>query len=1393
MHRRTPKLQRIIPTAVLILVTTSPLPSEVKKAEVTKAKVKKVVLKGTTCEVTHELTLGDNEIQKIRINHNAPIDDAFLSKVVVEPDIGVIATLPNEPFRRKLSRFYPGVVKFGEGGDFDFKVDELWKKLLGKNLVLTVERNSQSVKLDGKVEHDEKTFNLRGEIDLTKKPREVIVGKLVGISAPDATTKAYQLTILNTNGNPKSDSPPAKKTIVQVLSSEIISMRYEGVESLDVNLLSQLLNTLSDHAINEITLTNTKDTERSVSITYTHTVSAPTWTVRHTGRLDKDLEDNPTKLTLSSSAEILNQTFHDWGNIPVTLKFGDTGSEKVYTLSAVKLNKGKTKRFLIDSLEGVSLKATAELRVTAPPEVAAQTTDQEETLFCNRFLSLENNTNARIPGGRLVILPPTISKPLAVVDLPELEEKPSNPKKRQKVGFAIKPIPKLSIAYTRLKKVRPVAALDLDEYQLHFAKGRIARLEFKVKDKEYSTASVEVRPGGKNDPQSVVLSFPKKDKQATLPPIIVVPTLEKESTLLKVLKDPAKPNVLVLREALKSGPGKDNLNTTSTQRIGKLITYAVGYPQAAHVRSRLTTILGLKRTANTLTSELSDLRQELTDLKDREMEYGFQARSRYHGPILRDLINRVQRKEMEIGDKQAEVAQARYQIDQYLRQSRKVPPPTPVTTNSDLGGWEENEEEAVVLVSFGGGYPGNQIQDSDLKSVVKTTGLKQLSLRSCVNISDKGLAHLKTASDLEWLVLYGTSITDASLQYLDGLSKLEYLDLRNTGVTQHAVRLLQGKLPHCRIEMTAPPSLSGLPERRWVFILSDLSKETTDPNEDNNLGIADVIQLMREASSYGYNGIVIQDYGFGFGDSGNPTSDFLGNLVRLRREADVLNMTVAPTVTHSSAILNSLKYVPLAEGVPVKEMAFKVEKDHNETGAENGKLIACALSAEKLKSGTFETDDWSNDWSPYSSSAKVQFELDAKDQHASTTSLKVQHKEVASWGIHQDLALKPWHQYRFSFFIRTDGFQVDTKKKHHGLFFKILAHPFPDDKGISRKLTHFELKLRKRDGLLNVKSTQDWKEYQVVFNTFADCQNVTIQFFAGHGSQGTIWMDDFSVKEIGGFDLIRREGCPIKVTSKDGQTEYREKKDFEYWTDPDVDDGPHEPRPIRIKGNRIKENAELNVSYYHSYRTDRTHIAPCLRHEQTFELYERQIQILGKLLRPQTWIMDHDEIRVAGHCELCRKNQGETVGEILAENAARCEAIIRRFDPKAEIRVWNDMFDPHHNAVNVRHKDSFYPLVASSFRRSWVGLSESVRINNWNGGPTRKKSLDFFEDPKHRHRQLFAGFYDHRDDWSSRLSSWIKDARPLSTIDGVMYSTYERDYKHLEEFMKQLKKEWQLP
>jgi hypothetical protein len=187
--------------------------------------------------------------------------------------------------------------------------------------------------------------------------------------------------------------------------------------------------------------------------------------------------------------------------------------------------------------------------------------------------------------------------------------------------------------------------------------------------------------------------------------------------------------------------------------------------------------------------------------------------------------------------------------------------------------------------------------------------------------------------------------------------------------------------------------------------------------------------------------------------------------------------------------------------------------------------------------------------------------------------------------------------------------------------------------------------------------------------------------------------------------------------------------------------------------SRIRNGQTLLVRWYHPVLVHGSQVACCLSEPKVYDVLRDQVKRVNDLFHPKTFFMSHDELRVANWCKACRDRK-LTPGKMLAENVKGCEAIAHEVNPRAELVVWSDMFDPKHNAVNN------YYLVNGTLEGSWEGLSKATTVANWNSGKARE-SLDFFAG--RGHRQILAGYYDADD--MSGFTNWDTWANKYQMLD----------------------------
>jgi hypothetical protein len=534
-------------------------------------------------------------------------------------------------------------------------------------------------------------------------------------------------------------------------------------------------------------------------------------------------------------------------------------------------------------------------------------------------------------------------------------------------------------------------------------------------------------------------------------------------------------------------------------------------------------------------------------------------------------------------------------------------------------------------------------------------------------------------------------------------------------------------------------------QQRWFYAPFNLLVEK---NADELIG------LMKRAQKSGYNGVLLADYKFNI--IGKMPEHYFKNVERVKKAADELGLEIVPAIFPIGYSEGLLANDPnLAEGLPVVAAPFVVK-------GKEATLDPAAVPTFR-NGGLEETKGDRFVGFAFQDDPGVKSFADREVVHGGKVSCRMQggaKGESPNCRLTQKVKVRPHAAYRFSAWIKTKDFKADQ--------FKLMALGKN-----GRGLTFHEARL---------KPTQDWAEFVVPFNSL-DSEEVTLFVGQWGNKAGTMWIDDLKFEEIPLVNVLRRPGCPLVVTSADGKTTFEEGKDFEPVRDPKLGVEPyagvfsfkHAGPSIRLTAeSRIKDGDRLHASWYHPVQVHGEQMTCCLSEPKVYERLRDQAKRVHQLLKPKTYMMSHDEIRVANWCKACQAT-GKAPGEQLADNVRRCVEIIKEIDPKAKVLVWNDMFDPNHNAV-----DNYY-LVNGSWRDSWKGLPAEVGIMNWNGGKA-ENSLKFFAE--RGHTQIIAGYYDSPGD--ANFKKWTEASRGVPNVTGFLYTTWQHKYADLEAYGKRM-------
>ena len=393
-------------------------------------------------------------------------------------------------------------------------------------------------------------------------------------------------------------------------------------------------------------------------------------------------------------------------------------------------------------------------------------------------------------------------------------------------------------------------------------------------------------------------------------------------------------------------------------------------------------------------------------------------------------------------------------------------------------------------------------------------------------------------------------------------------------------------------------------------------------------------------------------------------------------------------------------------------------------------------------------------------------------------------KMIRAW---HKIKVRPFQQYTMTVKIKTKNV------KGKGSSLGISAGPL----GLDPKLEHgFRYITHRRIDFRNpIKSTQDWKEYKITFNSF-ECTDMTLVCGAWNMESGEFWVDDVKLAPSSFLNVVRRRDTAVKVTSADGKKVYVEGKDFAPVIDPisgkfrwvgDYDDSHAAPVIKVLPGSAIKEGEKILVDYYHASFA-LTNVCICLNSPVLKKVVEKQIDWFMKAIRPEGFIIAIDEHRCYGYDPACEKS-GMNGGQALNHMAKFTYDKIKAASPDAAIYMWNDMFDPYANC----YPDNYYYSIRgkASLTGNWLTLPKDIIILRWTTKTAARVtgSMKHWRDLGMKYIQ-FPGYFTEAV-FNPKSEGYMKETVKDPACIGVgfaQWSGIDNFRPHLENFLKMVDK-----
>ncbi|MGP8268863.1 MAG: hypothetical protein ACLQLH_02250 [Terracidiphilus sp.] len=548
---------------------------------------------------------------------------------------------------------------------------------------------------------------------------------------------------------------------------------------------------------------------------------------------------------------------------------------------------------------------------------------------------------------------------------------------------------------------------------------------------------------------------------------------------------------------------------------------------------------------------------------------------------------------------------------------------------------------------------------------------------------------------------------------------------------------------------------------RWVYISKSFQSDKD---------VEDVREIARTASEHGLNGIVLA----GMDRISLYTPEELARLNKVKEIADSYHLEIVPegfNTGYGGAILAHDKN--LAEGLLVKDALFV---------AKGGSAQFVADSPAKLVNGGFE-EYQGNSFTGFTTQTDpgVKTFVDTSVYHSGKASLRIENfaqpptptpapaaagapsvvagaenrRPRSAAYVSEEISVTPYRCYRVSAWVKTEDAEPAS-------LFSIRSST-PD----GRNLSPFESPAPA--------PTSGWREVTTAFNSwYADRINLTFGVFGGR--KGKVWVDDVRVEEVGLMNVIRRDGATLTVRDEKTGKVYKEGRDFAAISDPNLDFYWTHPMPVihLLTGGHIHDGARLRVSYYHgtTIYNDQTPACPSTR--EVRKIWKEQFPLIQKYLMPKRYFIGVDEVRAIDRDESCLRRK-MTPAAILGDTTQWLYDQVHAVNPKAQVLVWSDMFDPNHNSVKQ------YFLVDGSVENTWNYLPKDMGIICWNFRK-RQQSLDFFSS--RGFKTYVAAYYDAKDleHTETNAKGWMDAMDTTPGAMGIMYTTWDNNYQFLAPF-----------
>lgn len=483
------------------------------------------------------------------------------------------------------------------------------------------------------------------------------------------------------------------------------------------------------------------------------------------------------------------------------------------------------------------------------------------------------------------------------------------------------------------------------------------------------------------------------------------------------------------------------------------------------------------------------------------------------------------------------------------------------------------------------------------------------------------------------------------------------------------------------------------------------------------------------------------------------------------RRLKTLGATVKADIQRfvSAAGKNGITIIPMSQGQTGNPAFITANRDEafpckgTRFQVANGVALAKGDATVALTNAGFEngTSGWKL--------TGANFKLDNVVKRSGSASLRCDDPTTKYLRATQSVKVKPFTTYELSMWVKTQNIQSYNQKygdkKCRDIGFTVQSPPgnyIYSDRYFANGLG----------------ANSNWKQVKTAFYSMNRTSVlVEVQATRGLFYTGKVWYDDISIKEVGLYETVIRDGMGVTVKTAAGNL-LAQGKDYKVG----------DKKLIIPGGSSVKNGDELLVDWHKEANVAAPHSNPAFCYNDIWNSVRQEIATDDAWFgTPPARLMKYSEWRLAGWDPVC--NQRYQVSQVgsgryMSAVANMTNALYKEANGSRLALVFNDAFDPYHNS-----KDNYY-VIRGGCVGSGYNLDEDIIILNWCGF-NRSSSLKFFAGTENinrpgwgiktsRQKQIISCNPASTKDWVTRVAQLEQEGKLKDgDVIGIAYHTYK--------------------